>query len=49
LGRELNKERIESFLFNLPQYREALSEYPRQGNGALFQKLDALIAEHAKT
>ena len=46
---ELNKERIESFLFNLPHYREALSQYPRQGNGALFQKLDALIAEHAKT
>jgi uncharacterized protein (TIGR00661 family) len=46
---ELNKERIESFLYNLPHYREALSEYPRQGNGALFHKLDALIAEHTKT
>jgi uncharacterized protein (TIGR00661 family) len=44
---ELNKERVESFLFNLPHYREALSAYPRQGNGALLGKLDALIAELA--
>jgi uncharacterized protein (TIGR00661 family) len=40
---ELNKERVESFLFNLPQYRESLANYPRQGNHALFQKLDTLI------
>ena len=41
---ELNKERVEAFLYNLPHYREALADYPRQGNGALFQKLDSLIA-----
>jgi uncharacterized protein (TIGR00661 family) len=41
---ELNKERIESFLYNLPHYREALEQYPRQGNRALFGKLDELIA-----
>lgn len=41
---DLNKERIESFLYNLPHYREALAQYPRQGNGALLKKLDALIA-----
>jgi uncharacterized protein (TIGR00661 family) len=41
---ELNKERVESFLYNLPHYREALTQYPREGNGALFEKLDALIA-----
>jgi len=41
---ELNKERIESFLYNLPHYREKLAGYPRQGNRALLQKLDALIA-----
>ena len=41
---ELNKERIESFLYNLPQYRQALTQYPRQGNRALLAKLDALIA-----
>jgi uncharacterized protein (TIGR00661 family) len=41
---ELNKERVESFLYNLPHYREALTQYPRQGNAALLGKLDALIA-----
>jgi len=42
---ELNKERVESFLYNLSTYEENLSQYPRQGNGALFDKLDALIAQ----
>lgn len=42
---ELNKERIESFLFNVPHYRDALAAYPRQGNGALLGKLDSLIAQ----
>jgi uncharacterized protein (TIGR00661 family) len=41
----LNKERIESFLYNVPHFREKLAGYPRQGNGALLAKLDALIAE----
>ncbi len=45
---ELNKERIESFLYNLPHYREKLASYPRQGNQALLQKLDALIAGHTE-
>jgi uncharacterized protein (TIGR00661 family) len=40
---DLNKERVESFLFNLPHYRESLASYPRQGNQALLQKLDGLI------
>lgn len=40
---ELNKERVESFLYNVPHYRESLSKYPRAGNDALFQKLDSLI------
>jgi uncharacterized protein (TIGR00661 family) len=40
---ELNKERVESFLFNLPHYRESLTGYPRQGNQALLQKVDGLI------
>ncbi|HEY3929690.1 MAG TPA: glycosyltransferase family protein [Candidatus Koribacter sp.] len=43
---DLNKERIESFLYNLPLYRERLAKYPRQGNEALFAKLDALIGEY---
>jgi len=41
----LNKERVESFLYNLPHFREKLASYPRHGNDALFAKLDALIAE----
>ena len=43
---ELNKERVEAFLYNLPHYREALAQYPRQGNRALLEKLDSLIALH---
>jgi uncharacterized protein (TIGR00661 family) len=42
---ELNKERVESFLFNLPHYRESLAGYPRQGNHALLRKLDRLIRD----
>ena len=45
---ESNKERVESFLYNLPLYREKLADYPRQGNGALLAKLDGLIGEYAK-
>ena len=44
---ELNRERVESFLYNLEHYRENLQNYPRQGNEALLAKLDALIAEYA--
>ena len=46
---ELNKERVESFLYNEPHYREALASYPRQGNQALFQKLDTLISQFTQT
>ncbi len=41
--KELNKERVESFLFNLQQYAENLRSYPRQDNSALLAKLDELI------
>jgi uncharacterized protein (TIGR00661 family) len=44
---DLNKERVESFLFNLDCYRETLAKYPRKDNSALFAKLDALIASRA--
>jgi uncharacterized protein (TIGR00661 family) len=43
--RELNKERVESFLFNLPSFVENLATYPRQGNSALLGKVDELIQE----
>jgi uncharacterized protein (TIGR00661 family) len=45
---ELNKERVESFLFNLPSYCEKLKHYPRPGNSALLEKLDSLIVEQVK-
>lgn len=41
---EINKERVEAFLFNLPLYREKLEDYPRQDNSALLAKVDELIA-----
>ena len=44
---ELNKERVDSFLYNLPHYQDALKKYPRQGNAALLEKLDSLIGNLA--
>jgi uncharacterized protein (TIGR00661 family) len=41
---QLSKEKVESFLFNLPLYVEKLKSYPRSGNQALLSKLDDLIA-----
>jgi uncharacterized protein (TIGR00661 family) len=43
---DINKERVEAFLYNLPHYRESLAHYPRQGNSALLAKLDVLIATY---
>jgi len=40
---ELSKERVESFLYNLPQFSDRLRQYPRQDNSKLFAKLDELI------
>ena len=45
---ELNKERVESFLFNIPHFREKLAGYPRTSNQKLFTRLDGLIATHLK-
>ena len=45
---DLNKERVESFLFNLQKYREQLASYSRADNSALFAKLDELIAAHTR-
>ncbi len=41
---ELNKERVESFLFNRQRCAANLDAYPRQDNSALLAKLDELIA-----
>ena len=43
---DLNRERIESFLFNLEEYRENLASYPAQDNSRIFGKLDELIAQY---
>lgn len=43
---ELTKERVESFLYNLPHFAEKLAAYPRQDNSVLMAKLDELIAEY---
>ena len=45
---ELDKEKVDSFLYNLPAYRERLAEYPRQGNETLLAKLDTLIAQSVR-
>jgi uncharacterized protein (TIGR00661 family) len=41
---DLTREKIESFLFNLPAFSEKLKSYPRSGNQALLAKVDELIA-----
>src|SRR5246500_2917920 len=41
---DLNKERVESFLFNLDEYRAHLQSYPRADNSAILGKVDQLIA-----
>jgi uncharacterized protein (TIGR00661 family) len=44
---KLEKEKVDSFLFNLDVYRDNLAKYPRQDNSALLGKLDRLIAQLA--
>lgn len=44
--KDLNKERVESFLFNLPRFEENLAAYPRHGNGELLNKVDELVARY---
>jgi len=46
---DLNKERVESFLYNIPHYVEKLDTYSRRGNQALLEKLDSLIAKYASS
>jgi len=43
---DLNKERIEAFLFNVEEYRENLAGYPAQDNSRVFAKLDELIGQY---
>ncbi|MCU1219281.1 MAG: teichoic acid biosynthesis related protein [Candidatus Angelobacter sp.] len=41
--KELGKEQIESFLSSLTIYSDNLRNYPREGNGAILDKVDELI------
>lgn len=45
---ELNKERIESFLYNIDLYRKNLKKYKKEDNSKIFQKIDQLIKKYAK-
>lgn len=40
---ELNKERIESFLYNIDMYKKNLKKYSRNDNLKIFKKIDELI------
>lgn len=44
---ELDKERIESFLFNLDLYRKNLEKHKKEDNSKIFLKLDQLIKLYA--
>jgi uncharacterized protein (TIGR00661 family) len=42
----LGRDALAAFLYGLPEYRDALAEYPRtNGDDALFAKLDELVAD----
>ena len=43
---ELNKERIESFLFNLDLCNKNLRKYKKEDNRKIFKKIDSLIKEY---
>lgn len=40
---DLNREKIEAFLFNVEMYKKNLKKYKKQDNTKLFKKLDELI------
>ncbi|NIA18269.1 MAG: hypothetical protein GWO79_00070 [Actinobacteria bacterium] len=42
---ELNKEKIESFLYNLDFYKNNLKKYKKENNSKIFKKIDELIKE----
>jgi uncharacterized protein (TIGR00661 family) len=44
----LYRDTIPAFLYHLPDYAERLRNYDRQGNQAIFTKLDALLADDCR-
>ena len=45
---ELNKERIESFLYNLDIYRKNLKRYKKENNAKIFKKIDELVKKYVR-
>lgn len=43
---DLNKERIESFLFNHDVYKRKLATYPRRDNSEILARVDELVAKY---
>jgi uncharacterized protein (TIGR00661 family) len=45
---DLDREKIEAFLFNLELYRENLKKYPKEDNSKIFREVDELIEKYVK-
>lgn len=45
---ELDREKIESFLFNLGVYKKNLKKYKKHTNAAILKKVDTLVAQYSK-
>ena len=45
---ELNKEKIENFLYNINLYKEKLRKHEKEDNSKIFKKIDELIKEYAQ-
>lgn len=43
---QLNKEKIESFLYNLGLYKKNLKKYKKEDNSKIFKKIDELIQKN---
>lgn len=47
-GLRADREEIAAFLYDLPDYRAQLNDYPRHDNSALLSKIDELLADDAQ-
>lgn len=43
-----DRKSIAAFLYELPQYQKMLENYPREGNGAITDKLDELLRDNLR-
>lgn len=44
---EINKEKIEAFLYNIEKYRNNLSGYKKENNSRIFRKINELVKEYS--